>query len=231
MLPTPVSTGSGSKGRFTAEFPLLSASQSLRRDSPDSALVLSWCLVTVKRRCPDRLCTVGLLARARNDLSIRTGSAPQRWGGCRPLPTGDASDGCRHLGVIAFTLASQPHGLVAAAFCGGIRDRGQKRRLFPPFLTGSIARTFAKRDWQIARRHGQRRPQRGAGNGAHLFGMYNSLDAIDRLAVALERVSAGRLRASYRQDRDSGEFVAEGSPMDPAGFFDFTVRLGWHDAV
>ncbi len=139
--------------------------------------------------------------------------------GIRFYGTGDASDGSRHLGVIAFTLASQPHGLVAAALAAeyGI---GVRNGCFcaHPYLVRLLGLSQGKVDQvRDAMASGDRSSVPGMVRIS--FGMYNSLDDIDRLAVALERISAGWLRASYRQDRDSGEYVAEGFAMDPAHAF------------
>ena len=133
--------------------------------------------------------------------------------------TGDASDGSRHLGVIAFNLASQPHGLVAAALAAeyGI---GVRNGCFcaHPYLIRLLGLSQDEVDKvRAAMASGDRSVVPGMVRIS--FGMYNSLDDIDWLAVALERISAGRLGASYRQDRDGGEFIAEGLPMDPGDAF------------
>ena len=133
--------------------------------------------------------------------------------------TGDASDGARHLGVIAFTLDSQPHGLVAAALAAeyGIGVRNGCFCAHPYLIRLLGLQPGAIDTVRAAMASGDRSTVPGLVRIS--FGMYNSIKDIDRLAAALERISAGRLRATYRQDRDSGEFTAEGSPMDPADAF------------
>ena len=139
--------------------------------------------------------------------------------GIRFYGTGDASHASRHLGVIAFNLGSQPHGLVAAALAAeygiGVRNGCFCAHPYLVRLLGLSLNEIGKvRD---AMATGDRSTVPGMVRIS--FGIYNSLADIDRLAVALERISAGRLRASYRQNRESGEFIVEGLPMDPADAF------------
>ncbi len=51
------------------------------------------------------------------------------------------------------------------------------------------------------------------------FGTYNSTDDFDQIAVALEQVAAGKLGTTYWQDPATGDYIAEGLPMDPANVF------------
>ena len=139
--------------------------------------------------------------------------------GIRFYGAGDAPGGLRHLGVIAFTLASQPHGLVAAALAAeyGI---GVRNGCFcaHPYLIRLLGLSQCEiEDVRATMASGDRSTVPGLVRIS--FGMYNSLDDIDQLATALERISAGCLGATYRQDQASGAFVAEGSTMDPADAF------------
>ncbi len=142
-----------------------------------------------------------------------------RINGIRFFGTGDVSDGSRHLGVIAFTLASQPHGLVAAALAAeyGI---GVRNGCFcaHPYLIRLLGLSQCEvEDVRANMTSGDRSTVPGLVRIS--FGMYNSLDDIDQLATALERIAAGLLGSTYRQDRDSGEYISEDLPMDPANAF------------
>lgn len=147
-----------------------------------------------------------------------------RIGGLRLYGTDDAPDGSRHLGVIPFTLATQPHGLVAAALSAeyGI---GVRNGCFcaHPYLIRLLGLSQAEvANLRAAMASGDRRAVPGLVRIS--FGMHNSTGDIDQLATALERIAAGRLATTYRQDRDSGDYIAEGLPMDPADAFSISRR-------
>lgn len=139
--------------------------------------------------------------------------------GLRLYGTGDAPDGSRHLGVIPFTLSSQPHGLVAAALSAeyGI---GVRNGCFcaHPYLIRLLGLSQAEvANLRAAMASGDRRAVPGLVRIS--FGMHNSTGDIDQLATALELIAAGRLAATYRQDRESGDYIVEGLPMNPADAF------------
>ncbi len=56
-------------------------------------------------------------------------------------------------------------------------------------------------------------------------GIYNATEDIDQLAVALEQIAAGRLGTTYRQDPATGDYIAEGVPMDPAEAFSIARQV------
>lgn len=139
--------------------------------------------------------------------------------GLRIYGNGDASDGSRHLGVIAFNLGSQPHGLVAAALAAeyGI---GVRNGCFcaHPYLIRLLGLSQDKvQQVRDAMASGDRNAVPGMVRIS--FGMYNERGDIDRLVLALESISTGRLRTTYRQDRDNGEYFAESLAMKPADAF------------
>lgn len=139
---------------------------------------------------------------------------------------GDESERSHHLGVIAFTLASQPHGLVAAAL-GAEYGIGVRNGCFcaHPYLMRLLGLSQVQVETVRADMVGGNRST-VPGMVRISFGMYNSLDDIDRLSFALEHISAGRLGATYRQDRESGEYIAGGWAMDPADAFSIS-RCGF----
>lgn len=141
--------------------------------------------------------------------------------GLRLYGTGGPSDGSRYLGVIPFTLASQPHGLVAAALSAeyGI---GVRNGCFcaHPYLIRLLGITPDRvSEVRSGMANGDRRAMPGLVRIS--FGMYNSTDDIDQLAVALERISSGRLGATYRQDRETGDYSPVGWRTDIADAFSF----------
>jgi selenocysteine lyase/cysteine desulfurase len=139
--------------------------------------------------------------------------------GIRLCGTGDAPDAHRHLGVIAFTLSGQPHGLVAAVLAAeygiGVRNGCFCAHPYLIRLLGLSQDEAEKLRASMA--DGDRSAVPGLVRIS--FGMYNSTDDIDRLAVALERIAAGRIGGTYRQDADSGDYIAEGLLMEPAEAF------------
>lgn len=172
------------------------------------------------------LSEIGMDQIAAHEAGLRAHALDRlaRIDGIRLYGTGDASDADRHLGVIAFTLSGQPHGLVAAVLAAeyGI---GVRNGCFcaHPYLIRLLGLTDDAVDTvRASMADGDRSAVPGLVRIS--FGMYNALDDIDQLAVALERIAAGRLGATYRQDRDSGEFIAEGLLMDPADAFSILRR-------
>lgn len=167
------------------------------------------------------LSDIGMDRIAAHEAELRVHALERlsRIDGLRLYGIGGASDCPRHLGVIPFTLASQPHGLVAAALAAeyGI---GVRNGCFcaHPYLIRLLGLSLDE--------VGSVRADMASGNRSAVpglvrasFGMYNSLDDIDQLALALERIAAGRLGATYRLDCKSGAYVAEHQPMDPAFAF------------
>lgn len=172
------------------------------------------------------LSDIGMDHIATHEAELRT-HALERLGridGIRFYGTGDASHASRHLGVIAFMIDSQPHGLVAAALAAeyGI---GVRNGCFcaHPYLIRLLGLSQCEvEDVRANMTSGDRSTVPGLVRIS--FGMYNSLDEIDQLAAALEHIAAGRLGTTYRQDRESGEYVPEGLKMDLADVFPISRR-------
>lgn len=131
----------------------------------------------------------------------------------------------RHLGVIAFTLDARPHGLVAAALAAeyGIGVRNGCFCDHPCLIRLLGLSQDAVENVRADMVGGDRSAVPGLVRIS--FGMYNSTEDIDRLAVALEQIAAGQLGTTYRQDRDSGDYIAEGLPMDPADAFSISRQV------
>lgn len=139
--------------------------------------------------------------------------------GLRLYGTGGSSDGFRRLGVIPFTLASQPHGLVAAALATeygiGVRNGCFCAHPYLIRLLGLTADRVAQLRASMASRDRRTIP----GLVRISFGMYNSTNDIDQLVMALEKISAGHLSATYRQDSETGDFCPIGWHTDMTDVF------------
>lgn len=167
------------------------------------------------------LSEIGMDQIAAHEAKLRAHALDRlaRIDGLRLYGTGDASDADRHLGVIAFTLSGQPHGLVAAALAAeyGI---GVRNGCFcaHPYLIRLLGLTDDAVD---AVRASMASGDRSAVPGLVRIsvGIYNSTQDIDQLSVALEQIAAGRLGITYRQNPDSGDYIADGVPMNPADAF------------
>jgi selenocysteine lyase/cysteine desulfurase len=167
------------------------------------------------------LSEIGMDQIAAHEAGLRAHALDRlaRIDGIRLYGTGDASDADRHLGVIAFTLTGQPHGLVAAALAAeyGI---GVRNGCFcaHPYLIRLLGLTDDAVDAvRASMASGDRSTIPGLVRIS--FGLYNATQDIDQLAVALEQIAAGRLATTYRQDPATGDYIAQGVAMDPVDAF------------
>lgn len=147
------------------------------------------------------------------------GLEPRRIEGLKFHGTGYAGDGHDRLGVIPFTLTSQPHGLVAAALATeygiGVRSGCFCAHPYLIRLLGLSPDAVEKVRIDMAR--GDRRTVPGMVRIS--FGMYNSTDDIDQLAIALEQIAAGQFNGIYSQERESGDYSALGWKSNTASAF------------
>ncbi len=131
----------------------------------------------------------------------------------------DPRRAAQRLGVIPFNLAAHSHFLVAAVL-GTEFGIGVRNGCFcaHPYLTQLLGLT--RSDAQRMRAEmaaGDRRSMPGTVRIS--FGMYNSLDDVDRLVDALGTIARDEYRGSYSQDRSSGEYSASGWLPDLTGTF------------
>lgn len=113
------------------------------------------------------------------------------------------------LGVIPFNLVTRSHFLVASVLSAehaiGVRNGCFCAHPYLMHLLG-ITPTAARaiRD-QMAL--GDRRAMPGMVRVS--FGLFNTVDDVDRLGEALQQIASGQVRGHYRQDRASGECRAD----------------------
>jgi selenocysteine lyase/cysteine desulfurase len=123
-------------------------------------------------------------------------------------PTGTATDGPR-VGVIPFTIAGLPHGLVASIL-GHEHGIGVRSGCFcaQPYI-GHLLRLGDGdvRRWIGRARRGDVRDTPGMVRVS--LGCYNDTGDVDRAVDALERIAAGDVQGSYRCD-DEGSYAPDG---------------------
>jgi selenocysteine lyase/cysteine desulfurase len=164
---------------------------------------------------------VGMSAIARHEAGL-TAYALQRLSqidGLRLYGDTDPMRAALRLGVIPFNLEGVDHGLVAAIL-GAEFGIGVRNGCFcaHPYLVHLLGMT---------RRDAERlRADMAAGDRTRVpgmvrisFGMYNSFDEVDALLDALGTIARGAHRGRYIQDRASGDYSAQGWPLDPGGCF------------
>lgn len=58
------------------------------------------------------------------------------------------------------------------------------------------------------------------------FGLYNSVEDVDKLTQALHRIARGDYQGRYHQDPASGEYAPQGWQPDFENFYNFDEFLG-----
>lgn len=154
---------------------------------------------------------IGMAAIAQHEAEL-TAHALQRLSTIRglrvygdPRPEGAAS----RLGVIPFNLVTRSHFLVSSVLSAehGI---GVRNGCFcaHPYLMHLLGITpMAARAIRDQMALGDRRAMPGMVRVS--FGLFNTVDDVDRLAEALQQIASGQVRGHYRQDRASGECRAD----------------------
>ena len=164
---------------------------------------------------------IGMDTVARHEAEL-TGYALQRLGqvdGLRIYGDPDPRSAPYRLGVIPFNLGDMSHALVAAVL-GTEHGIGVRNGCFcaHPYLArllGLTQRETLQLRSEIAGHDRRRMP----GLVRVSFGMYSSIDDVDRLIDALTRISGGDYCGEYLQDRPSGEYLAQGWSPDLAAYF------------
>jgi selenocysteine lyase/cysteine desulfurase len=174
----------------------------------------------------EALGTIGMAAVAAHEAEL-TAHALRRLAEVPGLRIyGDAAPERAHerLGVIPFALDGHPHILVAAILSAeyGIAVRNG---LFcaQPYLQQLLGLSAAEQartraDLQV----GDRRNLPGLVRAS--FGMYNTIEEVDALALALEAIAGGAYQGDYVQDRASGDFRPRGWAPDLGHYF--SLRAG-----
>jgi selenocysteine lyase/cysteine desulfurase len=134
---------------------------------------------------------------------------------------GDTSidDVNQRLGVIPFKIEGLSH-FLAAAILGHEFGIGVRSGCFcaHPYVLHLLNLNEEQA--------GQVRDQMLSGDKSHMpglirasFGLYNSLEEVDRFADAVEAIAAGKYKGTYHQDTASGEYLPEGWQPDFESFF------------
>jgi cysteine desulfurase/selenocysteine lyase len=127
------------------------------------------------------------------------------------------------LGVVPFNLVTRSHFLVAGVLSAehgiGVRNGCFCAHPYVTHLLGltpSAARLVRE---QVAR--GDRRAMPGMVRAS--FGLFNTIEDVDRLADALQQIARGAVRGRYMQDRATGECSLDAAEMAPPS----TSRSPW----
>lgn len=136
----------------------------------------------------------------------------------------DPAKASERLGVIPFAIEGLPHVLVAAILSAefGIAVRNGSF-CAQPYMRELLGLS----DDELARAHaelhaGDRRNLPGLVRAS--FGLYNTLDEIDRLGSALDVIARGAYRGEYIQDHATGDYQPRGWNPDLGGYFSLRAR-------
>jgi selenocysteine lyase/cysteine desulfurase len=140
--------------------------------------------------------------------------------GVEILGPDDPDQAHERLGVVAFNLSGLTHGLVAGilSFEAGIGVRNGCFCAHPylKWLLGTSDEESYRLEEMI--RRGDRSELPGAVRVS--FGIYNTIEEVDQLLVALRRVRAGTYRGRYRLDARTGTYHADGFDVRLNDYFE-----------
>ncbi|MGD8821731.1 MAG: aminotransferase class V-fold PLP-dependent enzyme [Anaerolineales bacterium] len=128
----------------------------------------------------------------------------------------------QRLGVIPFQIEGLSH-FLAAAILGHEFGIGVRSGCFcaHPYVLHLLGLTESQA--------GKVRDQMLSGDKSQMpglirtsFGLYNSLEEVDRFADAIEAIASGRYQGTYHQDTASGEYLPEGWQPDFESYFDLS---------
>ena len=139
--------------------------------------------------------------------------------GVRVFGDPDPASAAERLGVIPFGVDGVSHFLVAAIL-GCEHGIGVRSGCFcaHPYVLRLTGLDHTQADAARARVLGGDRSDM-PGMTRISFGVYNTIDEVDRFLEALAVVAGGRHRGHYTQDRATGEFRADGWEPDFGRFF------------
>jgi selenocysteine lyase/cysteine desulfurase len=179
----------------------------------------------------EALSSIGMDAVAAHEAELTT-HALRRLAevpGIRIYGDADPQRAPERLGVIPFALEGHPHILVAAILSAeyGIAVRNGSF-CAQPYLQQLLG--LAPSDLERVQadlQAGDRRNLPGLVRAS--FGMYNTVDEVDALAVALEAIARGVYQGDYLQDRLTGDFRPRGWSPDMGHYF--KLRAGERDSA
>ncbi len=131
----------------------------------------------------------------------------------------DPANAAQRLGVISFSVAGVPHSLVAAIlnyeYGIGVRSGCFCAHTYVKCLLGVGGAEAKEMEREILARDRSHLP----GTVRISFGLYNSLEEIDRLADALTKIAAGQIQGEYLLNSERGEYVPRGYDPDFSSYF------------
>jgi cysteine desulfurase / selenocysteine lyase len=168
-----------------------------------------------------QLDAIGMAAVAAHEAAL-TAYALERLGaidGLHLYGDADAERAAGRLGVIPFNLEGLPHFLVAAilGYEFGIGVRNGCFCAHPYILR--LLQLSPREVGQIEGRLRARDRRENPGLVRASFGLYNTLEEVEVLATALEKILKGEFRGHYVQDPASGDFIPENWQPDFEDFF------------
>ncbi|HSB90568.1 MAG TPA: aminotransferase class V-fold PLP-dependent enzyme [Anaerolineales bacterium] len=169
----------------------------------------------------DELGAVGMEAVAAHEAALTAHALRQlaQIPGVRLYGDPDPNRAADRLGVIPFAVEGMSHFLVAAILghehAIGVRSGCFCAHPYVLCLLGLDSQEVA----DVRRRMlaGDKSEMPGLVRAS--FGLYNTIEEVDRFAEALARIARGEHRGTYRQDRPSGEFHLDGWAPDFEAMF------------
>ncbi len=131
----------------------------------------------------------------------------------------DPGNARNRLGVISFSVDDVPHSLVAAVLNYehgiGVRSGCFCAHVYVKCLLNVSDDEAREMEREILARDRSRLP----GTVRASFGIYNTIDEVDRLTAALDDIAAGRIRGDYALNAEKGEYAPRGYAPEFSKYF------------
>ncbi|GAB4328469.1 MAG: aminotransferase class V-fold PLP-dependent enzyme [Candidatus Zixiibacteriota bacterium] len=131
----------------------------------------------------------------------------------------DPANAANRLGVIAFGVEGMPHSLLAAVlnyeYGIGVRSGCFCAHVYVKCLLGVSDEDARVMEQEILSRDRSRLP----GTVRISFGLYNSIEEVDRLIEAVTNIAAGKIAGEYILNKERGEYHPKGYDPDFGSYF------------
>ena len=131
----------------------------------------------------------------------------------------DPANAPHRLGVISFSVDGAPHSLVAAVLNYehgiGVRSGCFCAHVYVKCLLNVSADDALEMEREILARDRSRLP----GTVRASFGIYNTVEEVDRFISAIADIAAGRIHGDYVMDAEKGEYAPRGYAPDFSQYF------------